>query len=149
MFIPTIRQGSLFPVVWCSVLACGNETGSENSYPEDRLPVLLQCDPAVVDDTTRAEAVEILLDLYQKSELHHSFNPDYRKLKHPEMAAQIKPYISDRTRSVNVRYAAIDIAEGCGLDSLQDDLISVALDSSESYSSENQCGICFRSNLWA
>lgn len=55
----------------------------------------------------------------------------YRKLAHPNLAAQVRPYICDSTKGIVVRRVAIDIAEDCELQTLQDELANIALDPSE------------------
>jgi hypothetical protein len=52
----------------------------------------------------------------------------YKKLTHPGLAAQLRPYIVEAGRSVPARRAAMRIAEACSLWELQGDLLAVALD---------------------
>jgi predicted NACHT family NTPase len=54
-----------------------------------------------------------------------------KKLKHPNLANQIQPYIQDCSRSLEARNLAIDIAEICEEKSLQDYLVEIALNPSE------------------
>jgi predicted NACHT family NTPase len=53
---------------------------------------------------------------------------DYRKLAHPGLAEQLRPYIVDRTKHVIARRAALMIARACRVAGLQAELLSVALD---------------------
>jgi hypothetical protein len=76
-----------------------------------------------------------LLTQYEKESLfdkeminYHS----YWKLKHPKLARQLRPYIVDSSRQIDARDTAINIAEVCELSELQEDLVNLALDSSES-----------------
>ncbi|MCL4551977.1 MAG: hypothetical protein M1305_00250 [Candidatus Marsarchaeota archaeon] len=95
--------------------------------------VLLQCYSAAFDGTARAKAVEGLLEFYERTELHPSFNPQYRKLGHPGLEDQIKPFMCNQTKHLSVRYTAVDIAEACKLVSLHEELIRIALDPDEPY----------------
>jgi predicted NACHT family NTPase len=96
--------------------------------------VLLRSDVATTDVKDREALVENLLKLYNEEKLPE-FDSDnysrYRKLVHPGIVEQIEPYIRDLNKSFQARYVAIDIAEVCNLQVLQDDLIDVALDSSQ------------------
>lgn len=49
-------------------------------------------------------------------------------------AEQLRSYISDHTRGLIVRRVAIEIAEACQLQPVQDEFVAVALDPSESIS---------------
>ena len=53
------------------------------------------------------------------------------KLKHPKMADQLRPYILDRSKSMNARLEAINLAEACELTEFANDLAEIALDHSE------------------
>lgn len=53
---------------------------------------------------------------------------DYRKLAHPGLAEQLRPYIIDRTKHVIARRAALMIARACRVPGLQAELLSAALD---------------------
>jgi hypothetical protein len=55
------------------------------------------------------------------------------KLSHPNLSAQLKPYIIDKGKGLTVRRASITIAESCSLSDLQDDLVQVALDTDDDY----------------
>jgi len=56
----------------------------------------------------------------------------YGKLKHPNLAEQLRPYIVDCSRQIDARDTAINIAEVCKVGELQDELVNLALNSSES-----------------
>lgn len=56
----------------------------------------------------------------------------YKKLKHPRLAEQLRPYIQDSSKSLEARYEAIDIAKYCDVHELGEDLATLALDSSQS-----------------
>jgi hypothetical protein len=53
---------------------------------------------------------------------------DYRKLAHPGLAEQLRPYIVDPAKHVIARRAALMIARACRVPGLQTELLSVALD---------------------
>ena len=61
----------------------------------------------------------------------HDFVPgvalDYRKLAHPGLAEQLRPYIADTGKHVVARRAALMIARACSVPDLQAELLSVAL----------------------
>ncbi|QSV71741.1 MAG: hypothetical protein HEQ20_14545 [Aphanizomenon flos-aquae KM1D3_PB] len=56
----------------------------------------------------------------------------YKKLKHPRLPEQLRPYIQDSSKSLEVRDEAIDIAKDCDVHELGEDLATLALDSSQS-----------------
>ncbi|MEA1863778.1 MAG: hypothetical protein U9N46_01040 [Euryarchaeota archaeon] len=93
--------------------------------------VLLRSDVATADTKDRAALVESLLILYDKEK---SFDHDwairgqYQKLAHPELAEQLRSYICDVAKNDVVRRVAINIAEACELQTLQGDLVDIALD---------------------
>lgn len=96
--------------------------------------VMLQSDVATADQEGCAALVESLLRLHNEEKL--LYEPRswlYQKLKSRDLVAQIQPYISDITKSVDARYVAIDIARACQLKSFQHDLVNVALDASQPY----------------
>lgn len=63
-----------------------------------------------------------------------SVHRSYPKLKHPQLAAQLRPYICDKSRGLFARRVATDIAEACEVHELQNDLVEVTLDQSEDMS---------------
>ena len=97
--------------------------------------VLLRSDVATADVRDRAALVEALLSLYEDEK---SFGRGleipggYRKLDHPHLAEQLRPYIGDRTKGRVVRRVAIEIAEASRLQAVEDELVEVALDLSAS-----------------
>lgn len=98
--------------------------------------VLLRSDVATADVQDRAGLVEILLQQFDADMLLDSdwgIRRSYRKLAHPNLAAQLKPYVCDQTKGVIVRRVSTDIAEACELRSLQADLANIALDQTEQH----------------
>ncbi|NSW84362.1 MAG: hypothetical protein HPY90_14060 [Syntrophothermus sp.] len=107
---------------------------------------LLGSDVATAETADRAALVESLLKLFEEEKLidwNHGLYQRYRKLNHPALARQLRPYICDGSKSIIVRRVAIDIAEACELRALQDELVNIALDSSEPLSVRVQaaCGV--------
>ncbi len=96
--------------------------------------VLLRSDIAAADVRDRQVLAETLLKLYDEEMLLDrdlGIRKRYRKLAHPRLAEQLRPYICDATKGVIVRRVAIDIAEACELRVLQRDLSDIALDPSQ------------------
>ncbi len=96
--------------------------------------VLLYCDLSTVSEGNKRALVDTLLSLYDEEKLlddDWGLYEQYEKLNHPDLADQLKPYICDPTKGFLVRRVAINIAESCKLQTLQDDLLGVALDNSQ------------------
>jgi hypothetical protein len=97
---------------------------------------LLRSDAATADFSDRQHLVENLLSLFEKGELL-DFDWDlrrrYRKLKHPDLAQQLQPYISDKAKGNVVRRVAIHIAEACGVHTGQEHLVEISLDTSDAH----------------
>ncbi len=95
---------------------------------------LLRGDVATADPEQRHALVQALLDAYDSERIVDTdwgLQPLYRKLAHPGLHSQIRPYIADRGREFVARRAAINIAEACKVTDLKEDLIRVALDPAE------------------
>ena len=96
--------------------------------------VLIQSAVAVTNEKGRTDFVETLLQLDEEESLlsisRHSLQ-QYSKLAHPHLEKQLQPYLRDCTQSLPTRLLAIKIAEACRVQSLQDDLATIALDSSQ------------------
>ena len=96
--------------------------------------VLLYCDLSTVGDENKRALVDTLLSLHDEEKLlddDWGLHEQYAKLYHPNLADQLQPYICDSTKGFLVRRVAINIAESCKLQTLQDDLLEVALDDSQ------------------
>jgi predicted NACHT family NTPase len=107
----------------------------------DILQEIIKTDPDVLlrsdiptDAELRANIVENLLNHYNDGKL---FNRDfgsylkYKKLKHPGLAEQLRPYIQGSDKKNEARYEAIDIAEVCEVSELQEDLVTLVFNSSQ------------------
>ena len=96
--------------------------------------VLLRSD-IPTNEEIREKIVDSLLKNYNDGKLlNRDFNTyfKYKKLKHPKLAEQLRVYIQDSNKSLEARDEAIDIAKICEVDDLQEDLVNVALDLSQS-----------------
>jgi len=115
---PTAWLAGMVPAVFRAVMGVDPE-------------VLLRSDVATAEVRDRASLVETLLGLYDEERLldrDFDIRLRYRKLAHPKLGEQLRPYIRDDNRGIIVRRVAIDIAEACELQTLQDDLGDIALD---------------------
>ncbi len=112
------------------------------SMRDDVLQKMIETDPDVLlqsdiptDAKIRAAIVEKLLKQYNDGKLrnfHGQGYQKYNKLKHPGIVEQLHPYLQNISHSIEARNTAIDIVKGCNLHELQDDLINVCLDGSQS-----------------
>ena len=104
------------------------------SLMEADAEVLLYCDLSTVDEESKDLLASTLLSLYDEEKLlggDWGLYEQYEKLHHPNLAAQLKPYICDSTKGFLVRRVAINIAESCKLQTLQNDLLEVVLDNAQ------------------
>ncbi len=96
--------------------------------------VLLRSDAATADNADRAALIEAVLqklDDVEVDDREWSLRERCARFMHPGLAAQLQPYIVDKTKDVVARRAAIDIAEAGELSDLQDTLVAVALDTTD------------------
>ncbi|QFS52804.1 NACHT domain-containing protein [Nostoc sphaeroides] len=111
------------------------------SMRTDVLQEIIKTDPDVLlrsdmptDANLQAAIVDNLLKQYEQGKLfdsHRDNYPTYEKFKHSGLAVQILPYIQDLSKPIDARGVAIDIAEACKVDELQEELVNLALDSSQ------------------
>jgi len=111
------------------------------SMREDFLQEIIKTDPDVIlrsdvttDAKVRAAIVDNLLKLYEQEKIFDRYSESYYryvKLKHPELASQLRPYISNSRKQIDARNLAIDIANVCEVSELQEELVNLALDSSQ------------------
>lgn len=97
--------------------------------------ILLKSDMVDQSPEAKAALTESLLQLYndrKRVERRRNYGL-YRKLEHPDLVAQLRPYILEKDKNFFARREAFDIATACKLTELQHELFSVALDSSEHY----------------
>lgn len=112
------------------------------SMRTDILEKIINTDPEVLlrsdiptDGKIREKIVDTLLKYYNDGKLLNRYFDSYfkyKKLKHPGLAEQLRPYIKDFSKSLESRDEAIDIAKICEVYELQEDLVNLALDSSQS-----------------
>ncbi len=98
--------------------------------------VLLHSDVTAADIESRITLIDILLKLYDEKQLSDhdwTIRKSYRKLKHPNLAKQLLPYILDNNKGSIVRRVAVDIAEACELQEIQEYLLVIVLDPLQSY----------------
>lgn len=96
--------------------------------------VLLRGDVANAAEQDRADLVATLLEAFDDGTLldrDWGLRQFYRKLAHPGLAAQLRPYIIEPSCNPVARRAAADIAEACACSELQGELTLVALDDAE------------------
>jgi hypothetical protein len=99
---------------------------------ESEPDVLLRSDVARTDGKDRERLVATLLRLHDEDERSASWFPVYmlKKLTHPSLADQLRPYIANRAKSFGARQLAIHIAHACEAKDLQRLLAEVSLDES-------------------
>lgn len=93
--------------------------------------LLLRSEVATGDSQQRAALVRALLKLYEGEKAFDRDREHYKNLCHLELASQLRPYIIDKTKGVIVRRVAVDIAEACNAQSLNDACLAVVLDPSD------------------
>jgi predicted NACHT family NTPase len=91
--------------------------------------VLLRSDVAKADAKDRERLVAALLKLYHEDERPTAWFtfPLLRRLSHPALAKQLRPYITDDSKWITARGLAIQIAHACETKELQDVLANLAL----------------------
>lgn len=109
------------------------------SMREDILQEIIRTDPDVIlrsdiaTDASKNVIIDNLLKQYDQENLFPSLDnyTRYKKLKHPGLAEQLRPYLEDSSKPFHSRHEAIKIAEICEISELQEDLVNLALDSSQ------------------
>lgn len=96
--------------------------------------LLLTSDSATVTAEERAKLVAWLLTSVEQGQHFPGFGEYrfYQKLNHPTLAEQLQAVLMNSTAALPTRRLAIDLAEHNHLQSLQDTLVRLALDSSSS-----------------
>ena len=93
--------------------------------------LLLRSQVATGDSSRRAELAEAVLEFYDREQIFDRDREHYKNLSHPELADHLRPYITDNTKGVIVRRVAMDMAESCNTQDLNDALLAVALDKTD------------------
>lgn len=99
--------------------------------------VLVQSEITVENPSTKRDVLESLLTLYDRDNLAYrpylpEFSP-YKRWNYANLASLLRAYIEDSSKSELSRVVAIEIAEACEVQAVQDCLANVALDSQQSY----------------
>jgi hypothetical protein len=93
--------------------------------------VLLQGDLTNWSEVDLSALTASLLNAYDKKNVR-DFIPGiadyYARLVHPQLAAQLRPYLTDSANNIVARREAIMITESCAVAELQPELLKVALD---------------------
>ena len=96
----------------------------------------------VDDDKIKYELVKNILEKFNKAEIIDEdwgiLSKNGRKLYHPNIIEQLRPYISDPSKHILARRNAMEIAEACKLTELQNDLWRLVLDTNESIDIKEQ-----------
>jgi len=111
--------------------------------------MLLWSDVMTANAEDRMELVESLLRLFDQGrlmDLDWDLRRRYRKLNHPKLEDQLRPYIRDKQKGIVVRRVAIGIAEACKVASLEDDLVAVSLDQADAH--EVRVSAAFAISQW-
>jgi len=98
--------------------------------------VILKSDISSYSNDIKQEWVSSLLNMMEERKISDSdwnLRRYYFKMNHPQMAEQLKPYISDKSKYFITRLVAIQIAEACNLTCLQNLLAEITLNESEDY----------------
>ncbi len=96
--------------------------------------VLLTSDIETANVEDRVTLVEALLTFYDEEKILEDPVQNYRhyrKLAHPGLAEQLRPYIRESNKNEQARLVAIDIAEVCQLQEIQGDLVELVRDDSQ------------------
>ncbi len=100
--------------------------------------LLLRSEVATGDYPRRAALVEALLQLYEEEKAFDRDREHYKNFSHPGLAGQLRPYVADKAKGVIVRRVAIDIAESCNVQSLNQVLLLVVFDTSDNLATRIQ-----------
>lgn len=103
--------------------------------------LLLGADAPALDDAARTAVAARLLAQIDALKAHDGafgLRQRYAKLAHPGLDAQLRPYILDEAKNPVVRRVAIDIAEACNVRTLEDVLVTLALDRDAHYGTRHQ-----------
>jgi predicted NACHT family NTPase len=97
--------------------------------------ILLQSDIATASDIDKASLVESLLQAYDQDKLPYA--PfrfwQYEHLSYAGLPNQLQKYIINSSKNTSSRLTAINIAETCKVNAVQESLVDVALNSQDDY----------------
>jgi len=103
--------------------------------------VILKSDISSYSNDIKQEWVSSLLNMMEDRRITDSdwsLGKYYSKMNHPRLAEQLIPYISDPSKYFITRRSAINIAEACNLNCLQNLLADIVLNESEDYHIRSQ-----------
>ena len=95
---------------------------------------ILHGDLDVLSISYKEKLVDSLLEKFSENTIvdgDWGLHKQYKKLNHPNLHQQLKPYIENKDSYFLARRVAIDIAEACNLNELNPSLLKVALDETE------------------
>jgi hypothetical protein len=116
-------------------LACINSAFMNKIISTDP-QVLLASSVMSADFATRERLATAILDRFEKGGItahDPNFTPRFDVLQHPNLAAQLRPVLIDKSRNHAVRRVALDIVEQCDVTEVHDELVQIALDQSENW----------------
>ena len=96
--------------------------------------VLMRSDVATANDMRREALLAALLDKFAAVDLHYRDVVQaerFRYLCHPNIIAQLQPYIVDSKKCIDVRLFALNVLGECGAGDLNNVLIDIALNKAE------------------
>lgn len=105
-----------------------------NALVEKEPLLLLRTDLSDKTDVQKALLAKTLLQAYAAGaefDQDWGLRKHYRKLKHPSLAGQLRPYIAGQGVSLVARRAAMEMAASCEAKELTEELLSIALNPDE------------------
>lgn len=85
------------------------------------------------DRATVIDGLFARIEVEQAPDLDHRLYRHGRTLTHPQLAQQVRPYLTAPQRSPEVQRAALDLVETCRLNDLQTEVIDVVLDAQRAH----------------
>jgi len=145
---------SRLPLIQIRKLLCARDAGDEHVIPQlaetaawvagmredffDYLcriepEALLRSDISKVQSHRKKDLISAILEKAKRADLFDERNLSrfYSSLKHPELAYQLRSYLTDKTLNVVVRRIAFSIAGECKVAELCDDLLRMVQDATE------------------
>ncbi len=115
---------------WMSII---NSKVAEDTIKNDPQNVLIS-DLDVLSLDYKEKLVDSLMEKLSNNTIDDGdwgLHKQYKKLNHPKLSEQLKPFIANKDSYFLARRVAIDIAEACKLTDLNSNLIELALDETE------------------
>ncbi|MBW0005295.1 MAG: hypothetical protein JO216_17615 [Hyphomicrobiales bacterium] len=128
-------SGGLVPqLAMVTAWAASLHTNLRRALIEREPIVLLHGDLVGWDVADLAALTDALLKGLDQDRAHDSIlgiGDRYRKLAHPGLGMQLRPYVAGQGHGIIARRAAMRIAEACSPSDLRDDLLAVATDQTD------------------